>query len=238
MKKFLLLLKNLDDSNLYRLADKVEKSVRLSQVSNAAQFFQEQDPGTGLEGLTNQFLSNVVMKDSAALDYAAQGQASLDAPYRAEIDKKYEGPTILETPSPEQEAQMSPKELFDLKIRNLQKVVEEQGKKGEGISQGKFLLQRTKNDAMLQASIPTLTNTFSQLLRAQPSTEWPRIISDLKKQANTNPVLAKNITTIIQRIFKEIVRDAKISNNPKLRKDLSSNEVTKMLNEYGVQPLK
>ena len=67
---------------------------------------------------------------------------------------------------------------------------------------------------------------------------YSQIINDLKKQANTNPVLAKNITTIIQRIFKEIVRDAKISNNPKLRKDLSSNEVTKMLNEYGVQPLK
>jgi len=241
MKSLLLLLQNLDKSKMYKLADKVESTIKISQVGSAAQFYQEQDPGTGLEGLSNQFLSNFAKKDTASLDYFAQGQAGLDAPYRANIDRRYEGPTILETPSVTQEAKMTPAELFDLKRRNLETAIRDQAGKGEGISQLDFLfknLAKTGNESMLQASIPTLTTMYSQLLRSRPSSEWSKIVADMKQKASSNPTLEKNISSIIQRVLRDIVRDAKITNNPKLKKDLSSNEAVKILNEYGIQPIK
>ncbi len=235
MNKLLSLFQALDNSNMYSLADTLEKTIRVSQVSDAAQFFQEAQPDSGLDNISNPYLRDMLTKDTASLDYFAKGQAGLDAPYRREINPEDEGPTILETPSPEQEAKMTPQQLFDLKRRNLETVVREQGKKGEGLSQIEFIAKNTK---MLQSSIPTLTTMYSQLLRAQPSSQWSREINKFKQESAKNPALSQSFSTIIQRALKEIVRDAKISNNQKLRKELSTNEAVKVLNEFGVQPLK
>jgi hypothetical protein len=141
---------------------------------------------------------------------------------------------------------MTPQQLYDLKIRNLEKAQQFMASTGEPFKAIEFYMSNLAksggNEAakqqILQASIPTLTKLYSDQLRAQPSSQWRRIINDFTQKASKYPGLGQYVPNILQNIFKDISREARSTNNPKLRDDFMKGEGNSIFQQYGVQPLK
>jgi len=243
------ILESLDNSKLYKTADKLEKLIKVSQLMDSPfSFFQEdKDAPQGVGYQTNKYVGNMFETRGTAMgDYFGEGMMGPDSAYKEDRLDGNEGPLILDTPSPEQEARMTPQQLYDLKIRNLEKAQQFMANTGEPFKAIEFYMSNLAksggNEAakqqILQASIPTLTKLYSDQLRAQPSSQWRRIINDFTQKASKYPGLGQYVPNILQNIFKDISREARSTNNPKLRDDFMKGEGNSIFQQYGVQPLK
>lgn len=245
--KYLNILEELDNQKLYKTADKLENIIRTSQLMDSPFSFYQEDKGSaqGIGYQPNKYVGDMFNLTGAMGNFYGEGMLGPGSDYKEDRPGGFEGPFVFETPSPTQEAQMTPQQLYDLKIRNLEGFQRYMAQTGEPFKAIEFYMTNLAKSGgneeakknILQASIPTLTKMYSDQLRSQPSTQWRRIINDFTQKAAKYPGLSQYVPNILQNIFKEISREARNPNNTKLRQSLQQSGGNDIFQEYGVQPV-